>query len=187
MDNVDEIMLEFGSFTCAEVSLETVQIIHAPDEIKFNYDLAANLWQIFRQSTYMTDKYGPLNKPTPPFSQNILEWYEKNIKPVFKQFINIGQDIEGPYYLCICTESGDEYFVRRSLPNDKFTAGKFMMLNCEFSKMSDCTPRNKLREVRTEDGEYLLFVIHKPGTMEDQERLKILLDQYAKDGVFALV
>lgn len=184
---IDEIMLEFGSFTCAAVSLDSVQIVHMPEEISFSYQLACDMWANFRRSPDMVSTYGDINGSSPTLSPGDAEWYSKNIIPVFKQFIKIGMSVEGPYYLCICRESGDEYFIRRALPNDKFTSGRFMTINCQFSKMSDCIPRNKLSSVRKVDGEYLLFVIHKPGSMEEQEKLRIMLDQYERDNRFALV
>jgi hypothetical protein len=184
---VDEIMLEFGSYTCADVSLETVQIVHIPEEISFNYKLACDMWANFRRSDNMIDKYGFVQGNPPTLSAELTEWYTKNIIPAFERFIKVGTDVEGPYYLCMCRESGDEYFIRRALPDDKFTRGKFMTVDCQFSKMSDCVPRNKLAGVRTTDGEYLLFVIHKPGSMEDQEKLRMMLDQYSIEGKFALL
>ena len=183
---VDEVMIEFGSLTCASVTLETVRIIYSPDE-QLKYEDFEKMWAVFRRSPMMVEKYGPCSGPAPDFSS---EWYRKEILPIFENFINRDNTPEQPYYLCICRENGDEYLIRRSLPNDKYTKGRFMMLNCRFSEMSDCVPRNNLKSTRISggvDGEYILTVIHVPGTIEDREKLKIMLDQYKRDGKFALL
>lgn len=187
-DIVDEVMLEFGSHTCADVSLDTVRILYIPEEITMTYQLFCDLWLRWRRTPQMVEKYGPTTREEVPQPEYILDWYRREFVPVVENFISIGEGVTGPYYLCACRESGDEYFVRRALPNDPFTSGKFMTVECRFSKMDDCEPRNKLAQTRGDvPGEYLLMVIHKPGTMEDQEKLKILLDQYTREGKFALV
>jgi hypothetical protein len=178
---VDEIMLEFGSHTCADVSLETVRIVYVPPEIEMTYQLTVDMWARFRRSDVMVAKYGPASGDAPALQEHICTWYEREIVPVLDIFIQHDQ-VPGPYYLCVCRESGDEYFIRRALPDDRFTKGKFMTMECRFSKMDDCVPRNKLSRARGDvEGEYILFIIHKPGTMEDQERLRETLEQHARE------
>ncbi len=184
---VDEIMLEFGSYTCADVSLETVNIVYIPEEIKLTYQIMCDMWANFRRSSAVVEKYGLPNGSAALMTTDIAVWYRNNIFPVFTKFIELGTHIIGPYYLCACRESGDEYLIRRALPNDPYTTGKFMTMECKFSKMEDCVPRNKLAQTRgDDDGEYLLFIIHKPGTMEEQEKLRTMLTNI-NDGEFALI
>lgn len=217
---VDEIMIEFGSFTCADVSLESVKIVYIgedkepnphgsdsthssdnnshtntnsdippaapptnPTDNVLSYQRVQEAWAYFRRTAEMVEKFGPVEGAvTPPAIY-------PQLRPVFELFVSRDKDPNQPYYLCICRESGDEYIIRRSLPDDKFTRGKFLILNCEYSKMDDCIPRNKLRQTRIGagiDGEYLLCIIHIPGSAEDREKLRVMLDQYAREGKFAL-
>jgi hypothetical protein len=179
---VDEIMLEFGSYTCADVSLETVHIVYVPAKIALTYKLMCDMWGNFRRSPFVVEKYGDATGPMPILPDEIVSWYKNHIIPVFTKFIEMGMTVVGPYYLCACRESGDEYFIRRAMQNDPFTAGKFMTIECRFSAMDDCIPRNKLRQTRGDmEGEYLLFVTHKPGTMDDQEKLRMMLASVSDD------
>lgn len=190
ISTVDEIMIEFGSLTCASVSLETVNVVAYSEEKTLSYDDFANIWAQFRRSRKMVELYGDCSTPAPPIDGELVLWAQKNMFPIFENFISRDRDPAKPYYLCICRENGDEHLVRRSLSEDKFTSGKFMILNCRFSEMEDCTPRNKLRATRISsgnEGEYILTVIHVPGSIEDRDKLRMLLDQYARDGKFALV
>ena len=184
---VDKIMIEFGSLTCADVSIETVHITHSEDVI--NFSDFENMWKVFRRSEFMVEKFGPVSDPGPNLGK-LHDWYRREMIPIFENFISRDNAPDQPYYLCICRENGDEYLVRRSLPNDEYTKGKFSILHCRFSEMPDCVPRNKLKATRCAgniDGEYILTVIHVPGGIEDREKLKIMLDQYNRDGKFALM
>jgi len=184
---VDEVMIEFGSLTCAEVSLESVQIIHAEPDDSADYKIICALWAKYRRTDAMIEKYGPVSTlAILPSAHEVL--YRKMV-PAFDSFIKKDTDPTQPLYLCICKESGDEFLIRRALPKDKYTSGRFMTLNCEYSKMDDCTPRNKLKSVRENSdtkGEYLLCVVHVPGTTEDRDKLRVMLDQYSREGKFAL-
>jgi hypothetical protein len=212
---VDEVMIEFGSLTCADVSLESVHIVHVETDNANessslgNTDMSAKdpadyvtinkLWSFYRRTPPMVEKYGAVVttgggngsvnvRGTGELTDAETALYKK-LCVAFDCFVNKDTDPTQPLYLCICKESGDEFLIRRALPNDKFTSGKFMMLNCEYSKMSDGSPRNKLKAVRESsgtEGEYLLCVVHVPGTPEDRNKLRIMLDQYSREGKFAL-
>lgn len=164
---VDKVMIEFGSFTQPLVTLEHTTIIH-DDEIGIGFDVFRALWNLFRNTPQMSEKYPIFTQinPTTPFieiNSHLRDWYNKNMHAVFEKFISQDVDKSKPLYLCVCTERGDEYLVRRACINDTLTDRAFMLLNCEYSRMKNCDPRNKLRSVRESSdipGEYLLAVIH---------------------------
>lgn len=167
---VDKVMIEFGSFTKPLISLEHTTIIH-DDEIGIGFDIFRALWNLFRNTPEMVAKYpvGPISKrpvfPLIEINSQLREWYDKNLHSVFEKFILQDNDKSAPLYLCLCTERGDEYMVRRACTDDKLTDRAFMLLNCEYSRMEDCDPRNKLRGARESSdipGEYLLAIIHVP-------------------------
>lgn len=167
---VEKIMIEFGTLTQPLVSLEHTHIIHTCDWM-ISYDVFRALWKDFRNMPHMMKQYPQSQLHTrsqhEKISNELHEWYTKNLYPVFVKFIDYAGTIDEtkPLYLCICTERGDEYIIRRSVAHDAITDSAFVLLNCEYSRMQDCIPRNKLshtRESSNVDGEYLLAVIHKP-------------------------
>jgi hypothetical protein len=183
---VEEGLIEFGSLTCPKVSLEDIRVLHFDPQI--DYAEFSSLWGRFRREDATVAKYGPVaGVGTTP---NIPTQQYKLLHEVFTKWITDDLNREAPYYICFCKENGDEYIIRRSLPNDKYTAGKFMILNCEYSKDPDCIPRNKLkasRESNSVDGEYILVIVHVAGDSADREKLKMILDAKRSGDNFALI
>jgi hypothetical protein len=176
IDIVEEGLIEFGSLTCPVVTPERVHILWI--ESALTYEQFANAWSTYRGTGDVVAKYGHVTQSRITHNAEIYNL----LLPVFEQFTKL-DTLEGPYYLCLCNEAGDEYLVRRSLPNDKYTKGKFMTLNCQFSKDPTCVPRNCLRRTReasATDGEYLLVVTHVAGDSADREKLKSVLTQHRK-------
>jgi hypothetical protein len=180
MNPIDEIMIEFGSMTHPKYPpTESTDIVEWYDENLLSADEFEEMWNLFRRTDEVVEKYGPATSAAVrSLSDEKFEWYSKNIAPIFAKFIR-NDTGEGPYYLCICRESGDECLIRRSILHDKFTKGKFLFLKCRYSEMSDCDPRNKLKNVRMEkgiDGEFILFFPHVAGTIEERDRVREQLE-----------
>jgi hypothetical protein len=186
IDIVEEGLLEFGSLTCPKVSLEDIRVLHFDPPV--DYATFLTLWGRFRREDVVRAKYGDVSSVS--VSNNEHSQQYKVFREAFLKWIEEDNDRDAPYYLCFCKENGDEYIIRRSLPNDNYTTGRFMTLNCEYSKDPECVPRNKLAAARianNTEGEYLLVITHVAGDSTDRERLKMLLDAKRGKGEFTLI
>lgn len=169
-DIVSEGLIEFGSLTCPVVNVDRVHVLEFYPRL--DYDRFVSLWKRYRAEPEVVKKYGEVSGVKPVVTGEYYTVYN-----VFKQFTDLDTDPTSPYYLCFCAENGDEYVIRRSLPDDKYTSGKFMTLHCQYSKDPNYVPRNRLN-LSKPDHEYVLVVTHIAGNADTRAELTSRLDQY---------
>ena len=93
-------------------------------------------------------------KPVTPDTELEIDDDLNELRAQFTRFVNSGCE-----FMVFAMESGDEYV----LANAQLLGmnGKYIAMNCEYSKMPDCRPLNILGGRHNEQGEYIVCQLRK--------------------------